>query len=581
MARIIRNVGMAMSGGVDSSVAALLLKQKGYNVVGFYMNNWDAQEENSQYCNVNNDFNDVKWVCQHIGIQYKQVNLIRHYWNEVFSYFIDGTNNGVTPNPDIMCNQRIKFGIFHSLIINKYRMDAIATGHYAQLSTNEQGVRLMKSADHFKDQTYFLSTVSQSSLLNTLFPIGHLTKKEVKEIAIENGLHRIAKKKESMGLCFIGKRNNSNFMREYIDGEEGLMINILTGEIMGKHNGHQYYTIGQRSGLGDGNGPLFVINKDINNNTLFIGPSHLLYSREIVTSKPYWIRNITSKVLQARIRHQGELVQCRIEDYEYGLRVFLSQPIRAVTPGQYIVFYSGEECLGGACIKNGVMAESANDSHSTVNEEKQHVFVMRHGERLDSVDSTWLLNNRDRPYDTPLTGKGKVEAHQLSLKRYSDKNIVHVVSSPFTRCLQTAQEVCRATGVTGIVTRNILSEIMTRGANMIKTPSVPSESNISNYDINVIEFDTKPLPKYPETIDESIARYKAAIQEIADEYYPNNVVLVTHQYGVETSMLLDTGGNNAVYEASYCGNVELIREGRDGEWKYASKDRVYKYDNVF
>src|SRR5574344_1573080 len=263
-----------MSGGVDSSVAALLLKQQGYDVVGLFMKNWDDTDDEG-YCTATEDYEDVAKVAEQIGIPYYSVNFEKEYWDRVFEYFLQEYRNGRTPNPDVMCNKEIKFKAFLDYAMG-LGADYIAMGHYAQLETDENGVvHLLRGKDGDKDQTYFLSQLSQAQLKKAIFPLGHLEKPQVRKIAEEAGL-ATAKKKDSTGVCFIGERDFNEFLANYLPNKPGKMM-TLDGREMGEHMGLMYYTIGQRQGLGIGgtagtsNEPWFVIGKDQATQTLYVG----------------------------------------------------------------------------------------------------------------------------------------------------------------------------------------------------------------------------------------------------------------------------------------------------------------------
>ena len=266
-------VVVGMSGGVDSSVVAYLLKQQGYDVVGVFMKNWDDKND-SGVCTATEDYQDVAKVADQIGIPYYSVNFEKEYWDGVFTYFLDEYKKGRTPNPDVMCNKEVKFKAFLDYAM-QLDADYIAMGHYAQLSRDEDGtVHLLRGADENKDQTYFLSQLTQKNLQKAMFPIGGMDKSEVRKIAEEAGL-ATAKKKDSTGVCFIGERDFNKFLSEFLPAKPGLM-KTLDGEVKGEHFGLMNYTIGQRRGLGIGgdaksNEPWFVVGKDLATNTLLVG----------------------------------------------------------------------------------------------------------------------------------------------------------------------------------------------------------------------------------------------------------------------------------------------------------------------
>ncbi|MHA3225378.1 tRNA 2-thiouridine(34) synthase MnmA [Globicatella sulfidifaciens] len=354
-------VVIGMSGGVDSSVAALLLKQQGYDVVGLFMKNWDDTDDEG-YCTATEDYEDVAKVAEQIGIPYYSVNFEKEYWDRVFEYFLQEYRNGRTPNPDVMCNKEIKFKAFLDYAMG-LGADYIAMGHYAQVETDENGVvHLLRGKDANKDQTYFLSQLSQAQLKKAMFPLGHLEKPQVRKIAEEAGL-ATAKKKDSTGVCFIGERDFNEFLANYLPNKPGKMM-TLDGKVMGEHMGLIYYTIGQRQGLGIGgtagtsNEPWFVIGKDQETQTLYVGQGYHhgnLYSECLEASEIHFTTdNWTEKEFEctAKFRYRQKDINVKVQLDESGTkaRVVFEEPVRAVTPGQAVVFYRGEECLGGGLI---------------------------------------------------------------------------------------------------------------------------------------------------------------------------------------------------------------------------------------
>lgn len=354
-------VVVGMSGGVDSSVTALLLKQQGYDVIGIFMKNWDDTDEFG-YCTAEADAEDVRRVCEQIDIPYYTVNFEKEYYDKVFAYFLDEYKRGRTPNPDVMCNREIKFGEFLNKALD-LGADYVATGHYARV-VEEAGVyKLLRGVDNNKDQTYFLNALNQEQLSKAMFPIGHLPKPEVRRLAEEAGLYT-AKKKDSTGVCFIGERNFREFLSHYLPAKSGDMVDIVSGEIKGRHDGLMYYTLGQRQGLGIGGSgtgePWFVAEKDLERNILYVvqGDKHpSLYSTGLTASGVNWIAGqdqlpqgpfkCTAK-FRYRQPDQGVTVTAR-EDGT--LFVQFDEPQKAITPGQAVVFYDGEVCLGGGIIE--------------------------------------------------------------------------------------------------------------------------------------------------------------------------------------------------------------------------------------
>ena len=361
-------VVVGMSGGVDSSVSAYLLKQQGYDVVGVFMKNWDDKND-SGVCTVTEDYQDVAKVASQIGIPYYSVNFEKEYWDRVFTYFLDEYKNGRTPNPDIMCNKEVKFKAFLDYAMS-IDADYIAMGHYAQLRRDEDGrVHLLRGADDNKDQTYFLSQLSQEQLQKVMFPIGHLQKSEVRRIAEEAGL-ATAKKKDSTGICFIGERNFSKFLSEFLPAQPGKMMTV-DGEYKGEHYGLMNYTIGQRRGLGIGgdsksNEPWFVVGKDLKTNTLLVGQGYHnehLYATSLDASKLSFVAPIEERgnefhcTAKFRYRQTDSGVTVRFNEDKTKVDVIFDEPVRAITPGQEVVFYDGAECLGSGTIDHAYQDE--------------------------------------------------------------------------------------------------------------------------------------------------------------------------------------------------------------------------------
>ncbi|CAH2278258.1 mitochondrial tRNA-specific 2-thiouridylase 1 isoform X1 [Pelobates cultripes] len=380
----VRRVVCAMSGGVDSSVAAFLLHRRGYDVIGVYMNNWDVVDENGM-CSAERDCEDAYRVCKKLDIPFHQVSYIKEYWHDVFSNFLNEYERGRTPNPDILCNRHIKFNYLLSYAIDNLGADGIATGHYARTSQDEEeafqqkyipnppslfrnrfevrnDVRLLQAADRIKDQTFFLSQISQYALRKTIFPIGGLTKDFVKKMAAEAGFHHVLQRKESMGICFIGERNFENFILEYLEPQPGNFVSIEDGRIMGRHQGWFLYTLGQRARIGGQRDAWFVVDKDVSTATVYVAPctNHPALFRDLLrTDRVHWLSEdpppelIENKMMDCyfRFQHQMALVPCVLTLNQDGtVWVTLAKPLRALTPGQFAVFYKDEECLGSGKI---------------------------------------------------------------------------------------------------------------------------------------------------------------------------------------------------------------------------------------
>lgn len=359
-------VVVGMSGGVDSSVAALLLKEQGYDVIGIFMKNWDDTDEFG-VCTATEDYEDVINVCNDIGIPYYAVNFEKQYWDKVFTYFLEEYKAGRTPNPDVMCNKEIKFKAFmeHAMSLGA---DYLATGHYAQVVSVDGGVAMLRGKDENKDQTYFLNQLTQDMLEKVMFPIGHLDKEVVRELALEAGLST-ATKKDSTGICFIGERNFKDFLGQYLPAQPGEM-KTMTGETMGRHDGLMYYTIGQRHGLGIGGAgdPWFVIGKDLKENVLLVGQTFhndALYSDSLTAidinfSTARKMPTTFQCTAKFRYRQADTKVTVELTGDDTAI-VHFEEPVRAITPGQAVVFYDGDECLGGGTIdtviKNGQQLE--------------------------------------------------------------------------------------------------------------------------------------------------------------------------------------------------------------------------------
>lgn len=353
-----KRVVVGMSGGVDSSVTAYLLKEQGYDVIGLFMKNWDDTDEFGN-CTATDEYEDVRQVCSQLQIPYYAVNFEKEYYNKVFSYFLDEYKKGRTPNPDVMCNREIKFGDFLQKA-KQLGADLIATGHYARLRETQNGKHLIRGRDNNKDQSYFLYAVHNSHFSQILFPIGELNKKEVRAIAEREGL-ATAKKKDSTGICFIGEKNFREFLSQYIPAQPGDICN-LEGKVVGQHQGLMYYTLGQRQGLGiggTGSGePWFVVKKDLESNRLYITQGHdhpTLYSHRLLASQANWQgTNLLPQkpfICTAKTRYRQPDQEVTVHPQEQGKFIIeFTSPQRAVTPGQSVVLYDKERCLGGGII---------------------------------------------------------------------------------------------------------------------------------------------------------------------------------------------------------------------------------------
>lgn len=347
-----KTVVVGMSGGVDSSVVAYLLKQQGYNVVGLFMKNWEEKDENG-VCTSEQDWADVKRVCEKIGIPYYSVNFSEQYLEKVFAEFLQDYKNGYTPNPDVLCNREIKFGPFLKYALS-LGADYVATGHYCQVSEKDGKFYLGKAVDANKDQTYFLNQLSQEQLSKVMFPIGHLTKPEVRKIALEQGFVT-AKKKDSTGICFIGERKFREFLKTFLPARPGDIYN-MQGEKIGRHDGLMYYTLGQRKGLNIGgtkdniDDRWFVVKKDLSKNILYVnhGEHPEMFSSSLIMDEVNWIPSIPFKTkLTAKFRYRQDEQEVEVT----GNVVTFKQKQRSVTPGQWVVFYDEINCLGGGKIK--------------------------------------------------------------------------------------------------------------------------------------------------------------------------------------------------------------------------------------
>jgi tRNA-uridine 2-sulfurtransferase len=360
---IIKRVAVGISGGVDSAVCAHLLQSQGFEVVGVYMQNWEADNDDP-YCTASQDLADARLVCQHLGIEFHTVNFAKEYWDNVFQYCLDEFALGRTPNPDIWCNKEIKFKVFLQHV-KQLGVDYLATGHYAKIRQNEhRKFELCKADDLNKDQTYFLYTLGQNELSQALFPLAEYSKPDIRKIAEKIQLPN-ATKKDSTGICFIGERRFKTFLQEFILAKPGDIVST-DGKLLGRHDGVIYYTLGQRKGLhiggvkGEEDTAWYVVDKNLNNNQLIIsaGDNHpQLLSSALTCDDAHWVVAEPDFPLhcsaKTRYRQADQLcVVTKISASDY--RVEFSEQQRAVTPGQSVVFYQGDRCLGGATIKRRI-----------------------------------------------------------------------------------------------------------------------------------------------------------------------------------------------------------------------------------
>ena len=371
---------VGLSGGVDSAVAAYLLKQQGYDVTGAFMRNWDSYANNdimgnptikNDICPQEEDYMDAQKVADALGIELLRVDFIKEYWDDVFTQFLSEYKKGRTPNPDILCNKYIKFDAFFKFAYDN-GFDKVATGHYCRVTHDENGSYLLKAVDLNKDQSYFLAQIDRKALDDTIFPLGEITKPEVRRIANELDL-AVANKKDSTGICFIGERNFREFLQNYMPAKEGNMIDVSTGEVVGKHIGVLYYTIGQRKGLGIGGdqGRWFVVGKNVQTNELYVANSHAtkwLYSDSCLVSTVNWLKDVDLPFEgAAKFRYRQQDNPVTIEKYnDEMVLVRYPQKVASVTPGQQAVFYDGDVCIGGGVIENTFLE---GEDHEKVIEE--------------------------------------------------------------------------------------------------------------------------------------------------------------------------------------------------------------------
>lgn len=354
------NIIVGMSGGVDSSVAAALLIEQGHNVTGLFMKNWD-EDDGTEYCTAIEDLADAQQVCDQLGVPLKTVNFAAEYWENVFETFLQEYRAGRTPNPDILCNKEIKFKAFLDYA-KDLGADFIATGHYTRIDQKAGEYRLLKGIDSNKDQSYFLYTLGQVALSKTLFPIGELEKPEVRRLAEKYNFDN-SRKKDSTGICFIGERKFRDFLKRYIPAQLGEMHDS-EGSFIGNHQGLMYYTLGQRRGLDIGGRknaseePWYVVDKDLKNNILIVAQGHnhpLLFKTHLEATNLDWVTDKlpeSSLRCRAKIRYRQQDQNCLLEIIsKERCRVTFDEPQRAMTPGQSVVFYLEEQCLGGGVIE--------------------------------------------------------------------------------------------------------------------------------------------------------------------------------------------------------------------------------------
>lgn len=356
-----KKVIIGMSGGVDSSVSAFILQQQGYQVEGLFMKNWE-EDDDTDYCTAAADLADAQAVADRLGMKLHKINFAAEYWDNVFEHFLSEYKAGRTPNPDILCNKEIKFKAFLEYAAEDLGADYIATGHYVRRSGDDAMAQLLRGLDGNKDQSYFLYTLSQQQVGQSLFPVGDIEKPIVRKIAEDLGL-ATAKKKDSTGICFIGERKFKDFLARYLPAQPG-EIKTVDGKVIGRHDGLMYHTLGQRKGLGIGGvkglseDPFYVVEKDLVNNVLIVAQGHdnsALLSSGLIASQLHWVdRKPIRENLRCTVktRYRQEDIACEIQPIDdETIKVVFDEPQIAVTPGQSAVFYQGEVCLGGGIIE--------------------------------------------------------------------------------------------------------------------------------------------------------------------------------------------------------------------------------------
>jgi tRNA (5-methylaminomethyl-2-thiouridylate)-methyltransferase len=349
-------IAVLVSGGVDSTVALRLLQKQGHTLTAFYLKIW-LEDELSYLgnCPWEEDLSFVRQVCEQAGVPLQVVNLQKEYWEHVVSYTIAEVKAGRTPNPDVLCNSRIKFGFFFNYLEEHYpnAFDKIATGHYAQVHEVDDIFQLHKAPDLVKDQTYFLSYLTQAQLSKIIFPIGHLDKPQVRALAQEFNVPN-KERKDSQGICFLGKLKFSDFIAHYMGKKRGALIEHETGKKMGEHDGFWFYTIGQRQGIGLAGGPWYVVAKDSNNNQVFISKTYYAADKQRNTfhvAQCNWMQMPTKKALQVKLRHGKQIHDCLVTHKSDGtLQVTLAEHDQGIAPGQFAVFYDDQVCVGSGVI---------------------------------------------------------------------------------------------------------------------------------------------------------------------------------------------------------------------------------------
>ena len=367
-------VVVGMSGGVDSSVSAYLLKSQGYDVQGVFMKNWE-EDDNEEYCAAAEDLADAQAVADKLDIPLTSINFAAEYWDNVFEYFLDEYKAGRTPNPDIMCNKEIKFKAFLEYAAEDLGADYIATGHYVQRTFKDGKWAMLRGADDNKDQSYFLYTLAHEHIAKTLFPIGSIAKPEVRKIAQEQGLIT-HDKKDSTGICFIGERKFKDFLSQYLPAQPGKIV-TAEGEDIGTHQGLMYHTLGQRKGLliggtkEHGDEPWYVVDKDVKKNELVVGQGAdhpRLYSNGLIANQLHWVnREVlgTTTKMAVKTRYRQTDIACTVEPIDSDtVRVLFDEPQKAVTPGQSAVFYLGDTCLGGGIIQEYIRENKASSPNT-------------------------------------------------------------------------------------------------------------------------------------------------------------------------------------------------------------------------